>query len=107
MSVFYTEIFGEDYAEVLSVRKNGTDILVRNYRISLTAFEHAIVSLLADKCEWVSKEQIAALLCNGKPIRSSSIPTHVSNINKKVSMMIGRKLIEGNRSGEYRVSHNA
>jgi hypothetical protein len=48
------------------------------------------------------KSEISALIGIGV----GSLPVHIANINKKALPITKRKLIEGNRRGEYRISEN-
>ncbi len=100
--MIFRESFGDSYREKVALKNDGKSILVCNYRIELTQSEYALVSLLINKKEWTAREEIA----NNVGISSSSIPVHVANINKKARSVSGRKLLEGNRSGEYRISDN-
>ena len=103
MNEISTFTFGTEYAEPVSVINDGASILVRNYRVRLTAYEHMIVALLIRSGNWVLKSDIAAEMSCEKAVNPSVISVHVANINKKVSAVTGRKLIEGNRESEYRI----
>ena len=96
------ENYGESYHEKIALRNDGKSILLCNYRIELTPSEYALVSLLLNKSGWTDRAEILQKV----EIKPSSIPVHIANINKKAYSVSGRKLLEGNRSGEYRVSDN-
>ena len=96
------ETFGDSYTEKISVLNDGKGILVCNYRVELTSAEHAVISILTEKADWIQRAEIS----RSTGVRESSIPVHVANINKKVSAVTGRKVLEGNRSGEYRISEH-
>ena len=98
--MIFKEIFGESYRQKISPLSDGKSILLCNYRIELTAGEYSIVSFLSIKSNWIPRTEIS--VCTS--IKESSIPVHIANINKKASSITGRKLLEGNRSGEYRIS---
>ena len=94
------EIFGQGFEEKIILQNDGKGILLCNYRVEVTQSEYSIISLLLETADWTERAKIS-LLTGGK---ESSIPVHVANINKKASLASGRCLIEGKRSGEYRIS---
>ena len=98
--MIFREIFGQSFAEKLCLQNDGKCILLCNYRVELTQSEYSIVSYLASRSDWAERAELS--LVTG--IKESSIPVHIANINKKASLVSGRKLIEGKRSGEYRIS---
>ena len=100
--MIFRESFGDSYREKIALRNDGKSILVCNYRIGLTQGEYALVAFLVNKKEWTSPKDITS----ETGINLSSIPVHVANINKKARSVSGRKLLEGNRSGDYRLSEN-
>ena len=94
--------YGEDFCQGIAVIPDGKGILICNYRVELTLAEHTIVAFLFERGTWTDRKEISSVLS----VKEKSIPVHVSNINKKARMVSGRGLIEGNRSGEYRVFPN-
>ena len=96
----HNEIFGASYCERIATGHDGKSILLCNYRVELTPSEYALVELLQNEQDWQSRCYISQRL----GMRESSIPVHVANINRKAGVVSGRKLLLGNRDGEYRIS---
>ena len=94
------ETLGESDLDKIAFINDGKSILLCNYRLELTKREYELVLFLANEKGWTTREKI---ICN-TGVRRSSIPVHVANANKKAYSVSGRKLLEGNRSGEYRVA---
>ena len=107
MQEVYSDIFGKEYAEKVALKDDGKSILVCNFRVWLTPTEYAIVALLTERGDWLTKDEISALISTDKVISSSSIAVHVANLNKKASRISGRRIVEGNREAKYRISPNA
>ena len=86
----------------LALLGDGKSALVLGYRIELTDVEYGIIKTLLDSGNAMHKAEISALIGVG----AGSLPVHIANINKKALPITKRKLIEGNRRGEYKISEN-
>lgn len=95
-------IYGEEYLKSLLPAGDGNGILLCNYRMDLTPREYAILSLLLEREMPTGRRELADSL----GVKETSIPVHVSNINKKARAVTGRRLILGNRNGEYVISES-
>ena len=84
----------------LALMENGRGVFVLGYRLELTERECDIVRILIERNSPISKSDIAHMSESAE----SSIAVHVANINKKAFGITGRKLIVGNRRGEYKIS---
>ena len=84
----------------LSLLDDGRGALILGYRVELTKKECEIIRILLGATGAMSMPSIAEL----SGIAESSIPVHVSNINKKALAITRRRLIVGNRQGEYKIS---
>ena len=100
------ETIGEEYIPKVEIKDDGKSILVCNMRVCLTPTECAIVAFLIERGDWVSKEELSDSISNERDITPSSIAVHISNLNRKVSLVSGRKLVEGNRDAKYRIFPN-
>jgi len=76
--------------------------LILGYRVELTEKEYEIVKILLDSGKVMHKSKLADIADVGV----GSLPVHIANINKKALPITKRKLIEGNRRGEYQISGN-
>ncbi len=76
--------------------------LILGYEIFLTRSEYLILHRLSKSESPISRESFA----NDHGLTYSSIPVHISNINKKAFPITGRKLIIGNRCGEYSINEH-
>ena len=90
-----------DYKK-LDLLDDGKSLLILGYRVELTDMEYGIIKVLLDSGRIMHKSEISALISIGV----GSLPVHIANINKKALPITKRKLIEGNRRGEYRISEN-
>ncbi len=84
----------------IEMSADGNGALLLGYRVMLTKSEYALLSLLldADGALHVSKISENVGIC------LSSIAVHAANINKKVYPITKRRLIIGERGGEYRIN---
>ena len=85
---------------VLSEERSCAFIL--GYKVELTDKEYEIIKILLDSKCVIHKREIAELV----EIAESSVAVHIANINKKALPITGRKLLFGNRRGEYAFSEN-
>ena len=102
MTEMMTEIKGRSDFCRLRLNSDGKSMLLLGYREPLTAAEYAIIRILMDADSQVCRSIIADMT----KIKETSIPVHISNINKKALPITGKKLIEGNRRGEYRIAEH-
>ena len=86
----------------LGFMDDGKSVLVLGYRTELTDKEYDLTKILFEAKRAMHKNELAKT-CD---IAISAVAVHVANINKKVLPISGRKLIEGNRRGEYKISEN-
>jgi len=86
----------------LQLSGDGGSMLLLGYRETLTAAEYAIIKALLEADTPIHKSLISEIT----RINEKSVPVHISNINKKALPITGRKLIEGNRRGEYGISEH-
>ena len=84
----------------LTLHSNGKSALVLGYRVELTDKEYVIVKTLLEKEKAIHKGELAKAV----DVAESALPVHIANINKKALPITERRLIEGNRRGEYRIS---
>lgn len=90
-----------DYVK-LALAQDGNDVLVLGYRLGLTDSEREIVKILLEASRPMYKSKLSMLV----DIAENSLAVHIANINKKALPITGRKLLVGNRQGEYMVSDN-
>lgn len=90
-----------DYVK-LALAQDGNDVLVLGYRVELTDGEREIVKTLLEAARPMHKSELSHLA----KIAENSLAVHIANINKKALPITGRKLLVGNRQGEYKVSDN-
>ncbi len=100
--LYDAEIFFSDLYEKTLVRmmQDGRSALILGYRISLTSSEYKILDILTKAKSPISRKELEVEY----NMTYSSIPVHISNINKKARPITGRKLIEGNGCEKYEIS---
>lgn len=86
----------------LALHDDGKSALVLGYRVELTDKEYGIVKALIECDVAIHKSKLAAAV----DVVESALPVHIANINKKAATITARRLIEGNRRGEYKISEN-
>ncbi len=86
--------------QLLEMEKSSKSIILLGYQIKLTETEYRITELLFSCNMPMHKEKISNIL----GINLKSIPVHIASINKKALPISRRRLIEGNRCGEYRIA---
>ncbi len=79
---------------------DGKSALLLGYRLRLTVTEHKLLSLLCAEKAPIHKNDIA----KKSGAASSSIAVHIASINKKAYPITKRRLIIGERNGEYRIN---
>ncbi len=84
----------------LRLNDDGRSALVLGYRVELTAAEYEILRILSSSEAAIHKSDI----CRQVEIKENGLAVHIANINKKARPITGRRLIEGNRKAEYRIS---
>ncbi|MBR3879474.1 MAG: hypothetical protein IKJ24_05045 [Clostridia bacterium] len=77
-------------------------VLIIGYKTELTEKEYEIVRILIDSKRMMHKREIAKLA----EIADSAVAVHIANINKKALPITSRKLLVGNRRGEYSLAEN-
>ena len=90
-----------EYDKILLDEENSSAVIL-GYRVELTDKEYEIIKILLDSRCMVRKREIAELA----EIAESSVAVHIANINKKALPITGRKLLVGNRRGEYAIAEN-
>ena len=90
-----------EYEKILLAEDSGS-VFILGYRVELTDKECEIIKILLDSKRVMHKREIAMLA----EIAESSVAVHIANINKKALPITGRKLLVGNRRGEYAFSEN-
>ena len=94
----------EKYGDIdflrLQLNDDGKSALILGYRIVLTAAEFAILDTLMKGGEQVLKSDLETK-CG---ISNSSIPVHISHINKKAFKITNRRLIVKEPNGVYHIS---
>lgn len=84
----------------IKMHRDGKSALVLGYKIELTKSERTILSALINAEGTISRADFESKY----GLTYSSIPVHVSNINKKASPITNRKLIDGCGREEYKIS---
>lgn len=75
----------------LQIGNNRKDVLYLGYRLKLTECEYKIITAIAAN-ESLTAEELA-LVIGLIPSQKSNVAVHVCSINKKASLIGGRKLI--------------
>ena len=84
----------------IKMHRDGKSALVLGYKIELTKSERTIINALLNAEDTISRDEFESKY----GLTYSSIPVHVSNINKKAFPITNRKLIDGCGRGEYKIS---
>ena len=84
----------------IKMHRDGKSALVLGYKIELTKSERTIVDALIKAEGTISRSEFESKY----GLTYSSIPVHVSNINKKAFPITNRKLIDGCGREEYKIS---
>ncbi len=85
----------------LEMGNDGKSALILGYKVILTDTEYMILNSLFESDIPLSKDNFEER-CG---ISRSSIPVHVTHINKKVFPITGRRIIEYDGIGGYRISN--
>ena len=88
--------------ERIAQSEDGNNILILGYKIDLTDKETELLNILHESKKSVSKNALAERV----GIARSAVSVHIANINKKALPITGRRLVEGNRRGYYKISDN-
>ena len=86
----------------LALHGDGKSAFVLGYRLELTDKEYEIVKALLEGEGAIHKSELA----RAADVVESALPVHIANVNKKALPITARRLIEGNRRGEYKISDN-
>jgi DNA-binding response OmpR family regulator len=90
---------GFPYSKI-KIHKDGKSALVLGYKIELTKSEFTIVNALLYAEGTISRADFESKY----GLTYSSVPVHISNINKKAFPITNRKLIDGCGREEYKIS---
>ena len=86
--------------EKIAFTDDGEHMLILGYRVDFTDKEIELVKILHGSKKSISKTELA----ERADISDTALAVHIANINKKALPITGRKLIEGNRRGYYKIS---
>ncbi len=84
----------------LRIMNDGKSVLILGYRVAMTKTEYTILKALSESDKPISRKEFESKY----GLTYSSIPVHISNINKKALPITGRKMIIGNRCENYEIS---
>ncbi len=84
----------------LRIMNDGKSVLVLGYRVTMTNTEYTILKALSESEKPISRKEFEA----DYGLTYSSIPVHISNINKKAFPITRRKMIIGKGCEKYEIS---